>query len=91
LNRSRLDKRSIPSDSLVIDLGLKLFGNTAQHISAHRIDLTAEKADHSLGLERLDSPFSRIRSKQQYPKRMLSLWCSQKTCITDSPGPEPPA
>ena len=55
----RLDNRRAPSLGPLLDPGLKLFGGTAQHIAADRVELpvAGEEADHPLGLlKRLDQP-----------------------------------
>jgi hypothetical protein len=75
----RLDNRRAPSAGLLRYPGLKLFGGAAQHIAADRVELSvaAEKANQPLGLLKwLDQSVGKIRLKQRYPKRMLSLWCS---------------
>jgi hypothetical protein len=77
----RVDNRGAPSIGLLFDPGLELFCGTAQHITADRAKLpvAVEEADPALGLLKwLNQPVEQapVKSKQRYPKRMLSLWCS---------------
>lgn len=60
--------RDVPLCRPSLQPGLKLLGNAPQRIPAHRIELPicVEEANDALWLlERLNQPFSRMRSKQR--------------------------